>query len=268
MPVRKPEPGYDVKSILLLISPATGIQRHTACDTGSSIWSWLATTVHRYPPRNCLTSFQSHLSCHYILCQSIPDYALNENAFFFSQTPFLSVIMKQADFICRACTKVTSFFPSTLSSCSHAVVALLYPFSWQHTFIPVLPSSMIDIVCCPTPFLVGLLSSSLPKLKELPVEEVRLEPLMCPKSTCQYWIWLDSHQISVPKSLLVRNGQECWCYLTVENIFPVCCHHRIDIILRCWFWWKRREMRLEVKISSWAARLSLDWLGLNGNEIS
>lgn len=64
------------------------------------------------------------------------------------------------------------FVSSTLSSCSHAVVALLYPFSWQHTFIPVLPASMIDIVCCPTPFLVGLLSSSLPKLKELPVEEV------------------------------------------------------------------------------------------------
>ncbi|XP_023678576.1 DENN domain-containing protein 2B [Paramormyrops kingsleyae] len=60
---------------------------------------------------------------------------------------------------------------STLSSCVHAVVALLYPFSWQHTFIPVLPSSMVDIVCCPTPFLVGILSSSLPKLKDLPVEE-------------------------------------------------------------------------------------------------
>ncbi|GAA6094648.1 suppression of tumorigenicity 5 protein isoform X1, partial [Tachysurus ichikawai] len=58
-----------------------------------------------------------------------------------------------------------------LSSCAHAVVALLYPFSWQHTFIPVLPSSMVDIVCCPTPFLVGILSSSLAKLKELPVEE-------------------------------------------------------------------------------------------------
>lgn len=64
------------------------------------------------------------------------------------------------------------FFISTLSSCMHAVVALLYPFSWQHTFIPVLPGSMLDIVCCPTPFLVGLLSSSLPKLKDLPVEEV------------------------------------------------------------------------------------------------
>uniref|UniRef100_A0A9J8BQY7 DENN domain containing 2B n=1 Tax=Cyprinus carpio carpio TaxID=630221 RepID=A0A9J8BQY7_CYPCA len=66
---------------------------------------------------------------------------------------------------------------STLSSCVHAVVALLYPFSWQHTFIPVLPTSMVDIVCCPTPFLVGILSSSLPKLKELPVEEALMVDL-------------------------------------------------------------------------------------------
>ncbi|CAB1323400.1 unnamed protein product [Coregonus sp. 'balchen'] len=63
-------------------------------------------------------------------------------------------------------------FPSTLSQCCHAVVALLYPFTWQHTYIPVLPPSMLDIVCTPTPFIVGLLSSSLPSLKELPIEEV------------------------------------------------------------------------------------------------
>ncbi|XP_062849206.1 DENN domain-containing protein 2A [Trichomycterus rosablanca] len=61
---------------------------------------------------------------------------------------------------------------STLSQCCHAVVALLYPFTWQHTYIPVLPPSMMDIVCTPTPFIVGLLSSSLPRLKELPLEEV------------------------------------------------------------------------------------------------
>ncbi|XP_033880332.3 DENN domain-containing protein 2A-like [Acipenser ruthenus] len=61
---------------------------------------------------------------------------------------------------------------STLSQCCHAVVAMLYPFAWQHTYIPVLPPSMIDIVCTPTPFIVGLLSSSLPQLKELPIEEV------------------------------------------------------------------------------------------------
>ncbi|XP_055365541.1 DENN domain-containing protein 2A isoform X2 [Betta splendens] len=61
---------------------------------------------------------------------------------------------------------------STLSQCCHAVVALLYPFTWQHTYIPVLPPSMLDIVCTPTPFIVGLLSGSLPRLKELPIEEV------------------------------------------------------------------------------------------------
>lgn len=61
---------------------------------------------------------------------------------------------------------------STLSQCCHAVVALLYPFTWQHTYIPVLPPAMMDIVCTPTPFIVGLLSSSLSRLKELPLEEV------------------------------------------------------------------------------------------------
>lgn len=53
------------------------------------------------------------------------------------------------------------------------MVALIYPFRWQHTYIPVLPPAMIDIVCSPTPFLVGLLASSLPLLHELPLEEVR-----------------------------------------------------------------------------------------------
>ncbi|XP_037551944.1 DENN domain-containing protein 2A-like [Nematolebias whitei] len=61
---------------------------------------------------------------------------------------------------------------STLSQSCHAAVALLYPFVWQHTYIPVLPSAMLDIVCTPTPFIVGLLSASLPQLNELPLEEV------------------------------------------------------------------------------------------------
>ncbi|KAM4615629.1 DENN domain-containing protein 2A-like [Polymixia lowei] len=67
---------------------------------------------------------------------------------------------------------------STLSQCCHAVVALLYPFVWQHTYIPVLPSAMLDIVCTPTPFIVGLLSGSLPQLTELPLEEVLVVDLV------------------------------------------------------------------------------------------
>ncbi|XP_077896773.1 DENN domain-containing protein 2A isoform X1 [Ictidomys tridecemlineatus] len=67
---------------------------------------------------------------------------------------------------------------STLSKCCHAMVALIYPFSWQHTYIPVLPPAMIDIACSPTPFLIGLLSSSLPLLRELPLEEVLVVDLI------------------------------------------------------------------------------------------
>lgn len=52
------------------------------------------------------------------------------------------------------------------------MVAVIYPFTWQHTYIPVLPPAMIDIVCSPTPFIIGLLSNSLPLLRELPLEEV------------------------------------------------------------------------------------------------
>ncbi|XP_005988514.1 DENN domain-containing protein 2C [Latimeria chalumnae] len=66
---------------------------------------------------------------------------------------------------------------STLSKCCHAVVATLYPFTWQHTYIPVLPVSMIDIVCSPTPFLIGILSCSLPQLNDLPLEEVLIVDL-------------------------------------------------------------------------------------------
>uniref|UniRef100_A0A8C5D575 UDENN domain-containing protein n=1 Tax=Gouania willdenowi TaxID=441366 RepID=A0A8C5D575_GOUWI len=86
---------------------------------------------------------------------------------------------------------------STLSNCIHAVVALLYPFSWQHTFIPVLPGSMLDIVCCPTPFLVGLLSSSLPKLKELPVEEA----LMVDLGTDRFIRQMDDEASLLPRKL-------------------------------------------------------------------
>uniref|UniRef100_A0AAQ4Q6N3 DENN domain containing 2B n=1 Tax=Gasterosteus aculeatus aculeatus TaxID=481459 RepID=A0AAQ4Q6N3_GASAC len=86
---------------------------------------------------------------------------------------------------------------STLSGCMHAVVALLYPFSWQHTFIPVLPGSMLDIVCCPTPFLVGLLSSSLPKLKELPVEEA----LMVDLGTDRFIRQMDDEASLLPRKL-------------------------------------------------------------------
>ncbi|KAJ3593980.1 hypothetical protein NHX12_006312 [Muraenolepis orangiensis] len=69
--------------------------------------------------------------------------------------------------------------------------------SGLHTFIPVLPAAMVDIVCCPTPFLVGLLSSSLPKLKELPVEEA----LMVDLGTDRFIRQMDDEASLLPRKL-------------------------------------------------------------------
>ncbi|XP_046337065.1 uncharacterized protein LOC124118805 isoform X5 [Haliotis rufescens] len=55
---------------------------------------------------------------------------------------------------------------SILTQTVHALVALLYPFSWQHIYIPILPSDMIDVCASPTPFLIGILTSHLPQVLE------------------------------------------------------------------------------------------------------
>jgi hypothetical protein len=49
---------------------------------------------------------------------------------------------------------------STLSLCLEALESMLYPFTWQHTFIPILPLNMPDILDAPSPFLIGVLRSS------------------------------------------------------------------------------------------------------------
>lgn len=62
--------------------------------------------------------------------------------------------------------------PSTLSQCIHAAAALLYPFSWAHTYIPVVPESLLATVCCPTPFMVGVQMRFRQEVMDSPMEEV------------------------------------------------------------------------------------------------
>ncbi|XP_042198056.1 DENN domain-containing protein 2C isoform X1 [Callorhinchus milii] len=86
---------------------------------------------------------------------------------------------------------------STLSKCGHAVVAMLYPFTWQHTYIPVLPAAMIDIVCSPTPFLIGILSNSMTLLNDLPIEEVLVVDLCADRFLRQ----MDDEDSILPRKL-------------------------------------------------------------------
>uniref|UniRef100_A0A671R763 DENN domain-containing protein 2D-like n=1 Tax=Sinocyclocheilus anshuiensis TaxID=1608454 RepID=A0A671R763_9TELE len=55
---------------------------------------------------------------------------------------------------------------STLSQVLHAVAALLYPFVWQHTFISIVPTVLIDVCAAPTPYLLGVQKNLLEQLTD------------------------------------------------------------------------------------------------------
>ncbi|XP_069023938.1 DENN domain-containing protein 1B isoform X1 [Embiotoca jacksoni] len=61
---------------------------------------------------------------------------------------------------------------STLTSCVHALSAVLYPMYWQHIFIPVLPPHLLDYCCAPMPYLIGVHTSLAEKVRSRGLEEV------------------------------------------------------------------------------------------------
>ncbi|XP_049851402.1 DENN domain-containing protein 2C-like isoform X2 [Schistocerca gregaria] len=58
-----------------------------------------------------------------------------------------------------------------LSGCLAAMFNLAYPFTWKYVYIPILPHSMLEILNAPIPYLIGILSSSLPELDYSLLEE-------------------------------------------------------------------------------------------------
>ncbi|KNC81802.1 hypothetical protein SARC_05887 [Sphaeroforma arctica JP610] len=67
---------------------------------------------------------------------------------------------------------LTSDRLSVLTASANALNTLLYPLSWQHIFIPVLPEQLLDYVTAPMPFLVGVHKSLMPRVLKLDLEEV------------------------------------------------------------------------------------------------
>ncbi len=50
---------------------------------------------------------------------------------------------------------------SLLSICAEAVTSLMYPLTWTHCYIPILPLHYIGVLQTPTPFIIGIPSSFL-----------------------------------------------------------------------------------------------------------
>lgn len=45
---------------------------------------------------------------------------------------------------------------AVLGLASEALLSILFPFKWEQTIIPVLPSSMRDYTQAPVPFVIGI----------------------------------------------------------------------------------------------------------------
>ncbi|XP_059495851.1 DENN domain-containing protein 1B isoform X2 [Stegostoma tigrinum] len=61
---------------------------------------------------------------------------------------------------------------STLTACVHGSTAMLYPMYWQHIYIPVLPPHLLDYCCAPMPYLIGIHSSLMEKVRSRALEDV------------------------------------------------------------------------------------------------
>ena len=50
---------------------------------------------------------------------------------------------------------------SLLTSCAEAITSLMYPLTWTHAYIPILPKQLLAVLGAPFPFMVGIHSSFL-----------------------------------------------------------------------------------------------------------
>lgn len=104
---------------------------------------------------------------------------------------------------------------------AEAVTSLLFPFTWPHVYVPILPAALHHFLDAPVPFLMGLYASSenikvaseaslcfvdIDKCKVQLPEELPAFPHL-EEFTAEIWSSLDKHGIHVPNSENVRNTQ-------------------------------------------------------------
>ncbi|CAH2315843.1 DENN domain-containing 1A isoform X2 [Pelobates cultripes] len=78
---------------------------------------------------------------------------------------YASMLYERRILIC--CSKL-----STLTACIHGSSGMLFPMYWQHVYIPVLPPHLLDYCCAPMPYLIGIHSSLMEKVKMMNLEDV------------------------------------------------------------------------------------------------
>lgn len=61
-----------------------------------------------------------------------------------------------------------------LMTVAETITALMFPFQWQHVYVPILPASLLHFLDAPVPYLMGLHSNGLDDRSKLELpQEVR-----------------------------------------------------------------------------------------------
>ncbi len=87
----------------------------------------------------------------------------------------------------------------TVATSILSVLSMVAPFEWHHTLIPVLPKQLAEVLASPTPYIVGLLSSQLPLLEKVSIENVVVVRFDC-DGFCESVTYLEYDEIPLPKS--------------------------------------------------------------------
>ncbi|XP_075885547.1 DENN domain-containing protein 1A isoform X5 [Nelusetta ayraudi] len=140
-----------------------------------SQWKELLVSLHTLPIPEPGVSV--HLGVHYFFTvpdtQELPSIPENRNLTEYLVAVdvtnmlhlYASMLYERRILIC--CSKL-----STLTACVHGSAAMLCPMFWQHVYIPVLPQHLLDYCCAPMPFLIGVHSSLMERVRRLALDDV------------------------------------------------------------------------------------------------
>uniref|UniRef100_A0A8C3Q3D0 DENN domain containing 5A n=1 Tax=Chrysolophus pictus TaxID=9089 RepID=A0A8C3Q3D0_CHRPC len=96
--------------------------------------------------------------------------------------------------VCMVCE---NFFSCSFSdyqrlmTVAETITALMFPFQWQHVYVPILPASLLHFLDAPVPYLMGLHSNGLDDRSKL---ELPQEANLC-------FVDVDNHFIELPEDL-------------------------------------------------------------------
>ncbi|XP_041481127.1 DENN domain-containing protein 1B-like isoform X3 [Lytechinus variegatus] len=101
---------------------------------------------------------------------SIPEN-INMTEYFSAVTPENMIILF-VSLLHERRVLITSEKLHRLTACVYGAVSMLHPLHWQHIYIPVTPSHLIDYCSAPMPFIIGVHSSFMEKVKKMALDEV------------------------------------------------------------------------------------------------